>query len=143
MIERTHDMDLVRSILLSCFDWVADDLTPKDFKPVDVPAMIYLLAVTDRPVGVFILHPHNFVTYETHVAFLREGYGLAEEAAKAHLRWMRKNTPCRKVMAYIPVVNQLAYRLAKSVGFVDEGFSPKSFLKSGELIDRHILGISV
>lgn len=142
-IARTHDMPLVRGILSHPAIWpyIHDDGVTEP-NPIDHEELYWLLVDDGAPAGVFLLHPHNTVTYEIHTCLLpRTWGGQSREAAQLVLRWMFENTGCRKVITNVPADNPLALRFARRAGLKDEGVNRKSFLKNGVLLDQLVLGI--
>jgi RimJ/RimL family protein N-acetyltransferase len=143
-IARTHDMDAVRQILAHPSVWphIHDDGATKP-APIDVDG-VYWLMVDDGDIGgVFLLHPHNFVTYEVHTCLLPRIWGTGSmTAGKLALEWIFENTRCQKVITHVPANNPLALRFARRNGLKDEGVNRKSFMKGGVLLDQHVLGIT-
>lgn len=143
-IDRTHDMEMVRSILLHPAIWphIHDD-NANECNPLDHEGLFWMLAADAEPAGVFLLHAHNSVCYEVHTCLLPRVWGdRAVEAAKACRAWMFQNTGCRKLITNVPAYNVLALRFAKRCGFKPEGVNRASFLKNGELQDQHVLGLT-
>lgn len=141
-IERTRDMGLVRAILSHPAIWphIHDDGVEEP-GPVDADGLYWLLI--DGGAGVFLLHQHNTVTYEVHTCLLPEMWGdKAKEATYLCRRWMFEHTPCRKLITNVPAYNLLALRFAKRCGMTTEGVNRKSYLKNGELMDQHVLGLT-
>jgi RimJ/RimL family protein N-acetyltransferase len=105
--------------------------------------IIWLEVVGDEGLGMYLIHPHNCVTYEIHTCLLPTAWGdKAKQAAKLVLNWIFQNTPCMKVITHVPETNALALRYAKRAGMVVEGNNRKSFLKNGQLLDQIQLGIT-
>jgi RimJ/RimL family protein N-acetyltransferase len=143
-VGRTHDMELVRGILShpAIWPWIHDDGASEP-APVDHETLFWLLVTDPHPAGVFLLHAHNHVTYEVHTCLLPRTWGAqAREATQMGRRWMFENTPCQKIVTNIPEDNALALRFAKRCGMTVEGVNRQSFLKNGELLDQHVLGLT-
>ncbi len=148
-IERTHDIDLVTRIMSdpAVYPQISDDGSPdiEDFIAVDDDAIYYLLVLdnSENVLGLFLLHPHNTVLYEIHTCLLSTCRGAqADEAAQKVLDWIFNNTPCKKLMTYVPETNKPALHYAQRAGLKIEGINTQSFLKDGELYDQTFLGIT-
>lgn len=137
------DSDLIKKAVTHPKVWpsVSDDYCKVDeFKPMDDG--IYLAVEMDDYAGCFWLHPENSTTWQIHTCLLPIAWGKSQEAANMATQWMFDNTPCRKIITFVPQGNILAFRLAKRCGFEVEGVVKKSILKSGVLVDQTLLGLS-
>lgn len=146
MIERTHDMALVKRLFIHPKVWphISDDGCDADsFEPVDHDAVIYLkLMDGDAVGGVLMMVPQNSVTYDLHTVILPEHRGaFTRKAGQAMLAWMFSHTNARKINTKVPEPNKPALRAALDVGFEIEGVDRKSFLKDGVLHDQVMLGV--
>lgn len=147
-IKRTHDMELVRRILTNekIYHHMADDGSPRreEFRPVDSPNLYYLIPYyigNIEPLGSTLFHPINTILYQCHIGLLPKYWGKnTPKIAIAALDWMKKNTPCQRVMTITPASNRLAQTLAKRCGFEQEGYLKNGVLRSGALEDIVILG---
>ena len=103
---------------------------------------VYLKATDNgEDVGYFLFHAQNSVTYESHVCFLPNKRNKTVRSGREAIQWMFANTDCRKLIASVPVDNELTYRYSKMVGFREEGLRRKSFLRDGVLHDQYMMGI--
>lgn len=94
-------------------------------------------------IGVFLLHPWNFITYELHTVILPAYRGeFAVEAARLMGKFMFTETPCRKMVTHVPKSNYPAKVLAKKCGMILEGINRYSYLKNGQLHDQYLFGIT-
>lgn len=145
-IERTFDHALVRRIFTApkVYKFITDDFSPdsEDYKPVEHPDLVYLVASNGQPFGAGMFIPRNAVCFEVHLGFLPSGWGLAEKTAKLAIGWIFSNTRCQRVFASIPEYNRLTLRLAKSAGMEEFGVNKASFLKDGKLRDQILMGLS-
>ena len=122
---------------------VSDDSCKVDDYTPHMNGVLWLEVVEDQSLGVYLVHPHNSVTYEIHTCLLPIAWGSkARQAGKLVLDWMFANTPCQKVITQVPQTNALALRYAKRCGMVVEGNNRQSFLKNGQLLDMTQLGIT-
>lgn len=75
-------------------------------------------------------------------------YAIAEKCKKwksivlSILKWIYSNEKINKVIGLIGVNHELTYRLALKIGFKNEGLIKKSYLKNGELLDQHLIGLT-
>jgi RimJ/RimL family protein N-acetyltransferase len=138
-------MKVVREILSHPSIWphVHDDGATEP-NPLDVPGLFWLLVEDEEGVaGVFLLHAHNLACYEVHTCLLPRTWGeQARQATHLCRAWMFENTPCQKLITNVPADNLLALRFAKRCGMTPEGVNRKSYLKNGELLDQHVLGLT-
>lgn len=129
------------------YPWASDDTCPPadqfDASHLVKPDDTYcLLVIEGDPVGLWVYRRINGVTWEVHTCPAPDAHGQRiRDAAKATVRWMFENTPCRKIIGHVPFNNPRARALAIECGMVDEGVSTKSFLKGGELLDQWMLGL--
>jgi RimJ/RimL family protein N-acetyltransferase len=139
----TRDFARIRELLAQPAQWDAatDDSAPapKAFWPNEDERIIYLEAAA---FGIFTMIPQNAICYEIHVAANIAQIKTATAALEAAIAWAFENTPARRIIAQIPATNRLAIALATRAGLVEFGRNPGSFLKRGELVDVHLLGIS-
>lgn len=147
-IMQSVDTERIRDVLThpSIFPHVTDDGSPapSEYAPPIGDGIYWLEPLNGcAPMGFFLYVMLNSIEAEVHTAILPEHRGAAAlEAARAGLRWMVGNTPCRKVITRVPAPNRLAYRFARRVGLTDEGTDRASILKGGVLHDQHVLGIT-
>ena len=147
-IVRTSDMGLIREIMTSSevYPYITDDGSPlkEDFDPIDNDSIYYLLVMGEGLLyGLYMLHPHNSVTYEIHTCLLRTCRGKkADKAAKEVLKWIFSYTPCLKVVTHVPESNKPALKYAQRAGLIIEGVNRESFLKGGKLYNQVLLGIT-
>lgn len=107
------------------------------------PSLFFLVPVVDGiRVGVFFLHPWNYVTYELHSMVRKENRGKMVVAGLKELgRFMFDNTPCQKIVTHVPAGNFRAKALAQLMGMELIGNNRKSLLRGGVLIDQYLYGI--
>lgn len=143
LIERTEDVDFVNSVIHHPeIENLASDEGPR-FQAVRHPYIYYLVPRIEKPLGVMMFLPVNSITWNPHIALFQEfrGKGLGTGAIREAIRWMFRNTPCRKLIAFPPQFNLGMYNVFTKVGFKREGFSPKSVMKDGHIYGRYILGL--
>lgn len=148
-IERTRDIALIRSIIThpKVYPHVADDSAPppESFDPSEAvahPNVYFLLARGSELLGLFMVHQQNGVMYEVHTCLLPWAYGeTATKAGKALISWVFENTPCEKLITFVPQGNSLAYHYARRCGLKLEGIVTKSYKKNGRLLDQRLLGV--
>lgn len=104
---------------------------------------IFNAAGDTEPMGVFVVHPHNHITYEIHTCVLPSWWGpYALVAGRKVIQYVFQHTPCQKLITHVPEDNRAALAYAKRCGLVQEGINRKSFLKNGKRLDQILLGIS-
>lgn len=147
--ERTHDAELVRSIVTHPKVYrgsLLSDFAParEHYQVAADDANWYLIPrYAGEPLGVFVFCPYNPVWWEVHIAMLPQCWGIADEVAQAMVRWMREHCPCKKITATIPDYNRLTLALARRIGMSFIGLNTKSTLKDGQLRDQHIFGLEL
>lgn len=143
-VERTRDMEVVRNILAHPAVWphIHDDGATEP-EPIDHEGFIWLLVTAGGPAGCFLFHAHNAVTFEVHTCLTPQMWGpKAREAARLAQIWIFTNTPAQKLVTHVPSYNAVALRFALRCGFTQEGVNRASFLRGGELLDQHLLGLT-
>lgn len=143
-IERTHDMDLVYSIMANESIWphIHDDFV-KEPNPVDHDQLYWMLISDDHPAGVFLVHAVNSVCYQMHTCLLPRIWGDgAAQAAKLLGDWVFNEMNCMKLITAVPAYNRAAFRFAKAGGMTQEGINRASFMRNGKLIDQIMLGVT-
>lgn len=145
---RTYDPDFIKRVMTNRRIWphISDDFAPPpaEFAPVMDNGIYYLAPEHEgERVGVFMYHPHSFILFEVHTCILPLYRGdPALKAARDGLAWMIEHTPAQKIITHVPSSNVLALRFARRVGMQDEGVNRASYMKQGELLDQHLLGIT-
>lgn len=92
-------------------------------------------------VGVFFLHPHNYIAYELHSMVRKENRGrLVREGLMEVGEFMFNSTPCQKIVTMVPSGNYRAKFMARFMGMEYEGINRKSLLRNGKLMDQYIYG---
>lgn len=99
------------------------------------------IALMPHKNAAFIFMAVNYIMYEMHVAIIegdtrKKGLQHAVESS----RWMFQNTPCQKIITYIPEYHLRALMFAKVCGMKKEGTLKDSFLVDGKLHDLVVLG---
>jgi len=143
MIYRCKDTKSIAKILNhpKVFKWVGDDFAAIGYVPVVLnEAIIWLM--NKEQTGLIKIDQVNFVTCHVHIATLPELWGKADKFVEEALYWGFNWTHFLKVIALIPVFNNLALKLVERNGFEKEGCIKKSFLKNWELHDQSIYGLT-
>lgn len=147
ILERTHDMALVASIMRDPAIWphVHDDSTPDDWTPTDADSFYWMLVTLDSGDvgGVFLAHPLNTYCYEMHTCMLPHTWGAQAAAAAQMLAGHVFNElGAHKLVTNVPAYNRAARRFAIAGGMQQEGINRVSFMKNGRMIDQIMLGIT-
>jgi RimJ/RimL family protein N-acetyltransferase len=145
MIEPTTDMDFIKSVVTHPSVWphVSDDNSgnPEDFIPPE--SLLYLGAAENgNRVGFFAISAINSVCCEIHTTMLPSAWGKTIIYTAEVLDWIFSNTGFLKVITFVPETNKKALNLAIKSGLGVEGFLANSFIRDGELIGQHVLGIN-
>ena len=144
-IVQTLDAEKIRATVTHTAIWphVSDDSCSVETYAPPLVGFIWLEVVDVESLGVYLVHPHNFITYEIHTCLLPEARGAkARQAGALVLDWIFTNTPCLKVITQVPESNPLALRYAKRCGLVVEGNNRQSYIKNGNILDMIQLGIT-
>ena len=100
--------------------------------------MIVLMPNKDT---VFLFVPVNYITHEVHVGIIAgKNRNKGVKSAIKVCRWMFKNTPCRKLISYIPSFHEASVMFSQVCGMEKEGLLKKSYLYNGGLFDLHVMG---
>lgn len=120
---------------------ISDDnsLEPTDFTTPE--GMTCLVCYDPEPIACAILYPVNGIAYQTHVQVLPEARSQSYQAGHAMVDWVWKNMDAEKLLGATPENNRIALLYTLKLGFKIEGFSPKSFLKDGQLIGQTLTGL--
>lgn len=119
---------------------LTDDKSSKNMDIEVNPTVLYL--TDEKEQGIIRIDALNGITGSVHIATIPEMKGRAYKFAEEAKEWVFKNTQYMKIVAMVPVFNNLTINLAKRVGFKEEGVLKKSFLKNWKLHDQLILGLS-
>ena len=145
-ISRTHDMDIVKSIMMHPAIWphIHEDGVD-EATPIDHDGFYWMLLKDgDHEIGVYLAHAINQSCMEMHTCLLPEVWGeKASEAAKLLGDYLFFELGAKKVITKVPAYNRLALRYAKKNGMKIEGNNRESYLHRGELIDQIMLGITL
>ena len=147
--ERTRNQTLIGGLLRHprVYPYASDDFSPprEEFRPSDNELLWYVIVWADDGalLGMFPFVPHSRVCWEIHCALLPEAYGpTSKEALRGVLRWVWASSPCRRVIASVPIYNRLAIAFGRGAGMREYGRNPQSFFKFGILHDQILLGAS-
>jgi len=142
-----HDIEHVAEILghSEVLPFIADDSPFVD--PVATATACILndsiYVLIPNAYAVFAFMPRNYVMYEIHSAILPEGRGSengSKDAANAAVEWMFENTPCEKIISWVPSYNKTALHFALACGCKQEGVVKDSYKKDGKLYDQYLVG---
>lgn len=146
--ERTTDSLLIKAVFTHPRVWphITDDFSPAPelFEPIIDMNVWYVKALDEKELlGIWMLHPHNFICWEIHTCLLPNAWGpRGLQAARELAPWVWENTPCRRLITNVPSYNKLALRFAKEAGMKQIGINEKAFQKKGQLHDLIMLGLS-
>lgn len=117
----------------------------ENFKALMFSPDVFWMEVLDRQgnlVGVmYLTDTQLLIDASVHLVFfdrkLSEKAGLCREV----LRWLFHHFAYRRLTAYIPSIYYATVRLAKKIGFKDEGLRRDAYLIGNKWVDEVILGI--
>ena len=123
---------------------ICDDYTDHSSTCLPPDSFYFGFFLDDQCIGFVQLSPDTAVTYSIHINIISSHRDIAIDCAKIFYRFALDTFSPRfqKLIAKVPVTFPDVYRFAKKCGFKDEGLDRKSILRGGDLIDRHILGIT-
>ena len=139
------NQDTVKQILSDAelFNRVAEDgISYKDYYPE--PNKLYLGIFQENIIiGFWVVEPENASTLEIHCNVLEKYRENSMVVGRYFLNYMADSyNNVQKLNCKIPVTYPDVYNFTKKFGFKDEGLDRKSIMKNGELVDRHVLGIT-
>lgn len=145
MIKRI-DANQVKLILADkeLFNRVSDDsMTYDQFTPPHNG--IYLGAFHDGVlVGFWWLIPDNAITIDVHCNILKKYRNLSGLLVDEFYRYVIDNFKAtNKLTCKIPTTYTDVYKFTKKHGFADEGLDRQSVKKSGKILNRYILGMTI
>lgn len=145
IITRCYDVDIVRSILThpDIYDRISEDGAPsaESYQP-NMDSATFLVGVVDAmPIGVFIVHQINGVTWECHLQVLPEHRKNHASEFLTRCIDLVSNAGVKKIVAQIPYLYPNVKDFALRHGFHIEGVNRKSYLKHGQLYDQWYVGL--
>lgn len=143
MIHITTDIDALDEIARNdlVFKHISDDNSIRG-DSIYSDKFTYLAANEGSELmGFFAISAINSICYEIHTVMHPKTWGRSLKYAKEVIVWIFENTPCKKLITFVPADNPQALSLAINSGMEKEGILKKSFLKNGVLLDQHILGV--
>jgi RimJ/RimL family protein N-acetyltransferase len=143
--QRTHDHDLIKSILFHPEIWktIAEDGQDQTFFDIDTNKNCFVEIKEKETIGLYILHAHNSATLEIHAHILpehRQKHSI--ESGRIILKWILDNTGYHKVIAQVPEIYPNVKKFCINNNFKVEGVNRKCYWKDGKLIDQWLLGIT-
>lgn len=136
--------DIVKHLLSD--DELFDRFTEEaqDYKSYIVPNGHYLgIFKDDKIIGFWALDSETGTTIGIHCNVLKRHREHSMEVGTYFVEYAFRIYPnVHKLNAKIARLYPDVYNFTKKFGFKDEGVDRKSFMKGGELFDRHILGLT-
>ncbi len=143
----TERLEAVRRIMTdeSVYLYITDDGCPSgdEFDPAEMleNKSIFTLMPDENSLAIFT--PVNAITYEQHSCVLPESRRRTNSLARHAWKWMFTETPCQKIITWVPGFNLRAEAAAVKVGFNREGISTKSYLWKGVKYDQILFGLTM
>jgi hypothetical protein len=139
-VQRTEDRDLIRDLVLSVWDSIAEDgLTAESWEP-NFYRRVYLCAYHgENPLAVMSAHPINASALQVHIHIPHENRELKYEIGQALIDYVWAEAGFSSLVAMIPVIFPNVEGFAKRLGFVNVGALKRAHKKDGELHDVNVL----
>lgn len=93
------------------------------------------------PDSLFLYVPVNCITWQIHANVLPESRGNGARLFSDTLAYMFEDTPCRKIIAMVPVCNPRANRMGRKCGFIQEGLIRGSWKLNDQVFDVILDGL--
>jgi RimJ/RimL family protein N-acetyltransferase len=144
MIHVTDDIEFIKTVMANDAVWphVSDDMcgNKDEFEPDT--GLLYLSVEDDgERVGFFAVSAINSICCEIHTVMLPIAWGKTLRYTAEVIDWLFIETGFLKIMTFVPEINKKALNLALKSGLKIEGYLSHSFIKDGNLIGQHILGV--
>jgi len=145
-VRRVTDRRVVLAVMKEAWPTVKDDsdVQFEDYSPpMDNDNRWYASYENDELVSLFYAHRLNLITWQLHIQFRPQywGKGYSTAHSKAVLEEIWNDTKCKKLYALVPAYADYVLKLAKRVGFKQEGRTKKSFQKNGVIGDQIHIGV--
>jgi RimJ/RimL family protein N-acetyltransferase len=96
----------------------------------------------DNWVGLlYVMHMSRVIDCEVHILFFDRKPAEKVHLCKQVVQWVFEHYPLRRMTATIPHIYYRTIKLAKSIGFKEEGRKRESQLMGNKWVDEVILGI--
>lgn len=146
ILKRTKDLTAIKSFMMKpeVYALASEDGASLEPEFTESGREVWLLAVEDNAViGLVHSHLENGTAAWFHPYILRSHKKEYLSLVKLFLEWFSEYFPLeiQKLNAYIPTYAKKAYEVAMSAGFKDEGLNRMSYMKNGQLWDRHLVGV--
>jgi len=132
----------------SIFPYILDDISndyykenPYSLKPVLEIDAIYVLMPDD--LSVFLAVPVNGTTYDFHCNIVKSNRGeKGDSSFRAAIDYLFDETPCEKLVSYIPSCFMNVKRHSERMGFKQEGRLTNSISRGGIFYDHFIVSLN-
>lgn len=89
---------------------------------------------------LFFSWPVTSVCFEMHAAIMKKNRKQGVRNARLAAKWLFDNTPCKKLISYVPSDNECAKMFCSQCGMGVEGLIKNSIQKNGQLLDLVLYG---
>ena len=141
VIKRLYDYELVCGTLDYLWADISEDGVER-YTPDLLNEMWLGLFLDNEYLGMYRFHSHSSVLLEGHVFMLPEKREHSLICGHAIMKWLCENTNFNRVIVHIPECFTNVISFAEKLGLVEQGYSPDSFKKNGDLIGLYEYGIS-
>lgn len=139
-VERTEDVPVIRDLVLSCWDTIAEDGQESDDWHPNVDRSAYLLARVDgRPAGILSISSANASILHVHIHIDPQMRDHKYEIGKALIEYVKEYSEFLAMVVYIPTIYPNVSGFATRLGFVNVGTAKRGFRKDGDLHDLTIM----
>jgi len=137
--------ELTKTILEEVFEEIKEDNSPHP-SAIDMTGVPVIALTTEDGVhGIIAMQPFGLNATHLSLAIRPDFYGHKEniELARMGVQLCSNLTKHSKFVMTIPTTDTNKLRFVQRVGFKREGVIRNSFLRSGEMIDQYIVGVSI
>ena len=146
-IEPVCDMQIIKNIITNPEIWklaTEGDVDPESYQPLFDNQCCWLVAIDNNEIaGLIFIHNDNAKSIKFHPYLLPKFKGNGVKFIKSFLTWSVINLQkIEKVIITLPACYKRQFKLAKSIGFIEEGINRLSYFKDGVMIDQYNLGLT-
>ena len=133
---------------LATYQSLFSDLTRGDVKNFEIvllsPDSFWLEVVDEEEnlIGVmYLTNTQQLIDADVHIVFFDRKPAEKARLCQLTLEWIFRNFAYRRLSATIPSIYYAVIRLAKHIGFKEEGRKRESLLMGNKWVDEQLLGI--
>ena len=139
-VDKIEDADVIRDIVLSVWDAIAEDGLQADQWHPNFYRRAYLCVYEgENPLAVMSVHPINATSLQVHIHIPHECREKKYEIGQSLIDFVWSETEFKCLVAMIPVIFPNVEGFATKLGFVNVGTLKRAHTKGGELHDVNVL----